>query len=146
MFWPYMAVVDGFQHWAYTNPEDAMNPDNCDAEWTRLWKRFQTFEDLDSSEFDDVIATGWHNKLHIYHVPFYYVEYGMAQLGAIQVWGNALENQKDAVEKYRYALGKGGNATLPDLFEAAGAKFAFDEDMLTYAVNLVDSQIKEMDK
>ena len=146
MFWPYMAVVDGFQHWAYTNPNEAMNPDNCDAEWTRLWKRFQTFDDLDSSEFDDIIATGWHNKLHIYHVPFYYVEYGMAQLGAIQVWGNALKNQKVAVEKYRYALSKGGNATLPDLFEAAGAKFAFDEDMLTYAVNLVDNQIKEMNQ
>ena len=146
MFWPYMAVVDGFQHWAYTNPEEAMNPDNCDAEWTKLWKRFQTFDDLDSSEFEEVIATGWHNKLHIYHVPFYYVEYGMAQLGAIQVWGNALKNQKDAVEKYRYALSKGGNATLPELFEAAGAKFAFDEDMLTYAVNLVDSQIKGMNQ
>ena len=146
MFWPYMAVVDGFQHWAYTSPEDAMDPKNCDAEWTRLWKRFQTFDDLDSSEFEDVIATGWHNKLHIYHVPFYYVEYGMAQLGAIQVWGNALKNQKDAVEKYRYALSKGGNATLPELFESAGAKFAFDEDMLTYAVNLVDSQIKEMNQ
>ena len=146
MFWPYMAVVDGFQHWAYTNPEEAMNPDNCDGEWTRLWKRFQTFDDLDSNEFDDIIATGWHNKLHIYHVPFYYVEYGMAQLGAIQVWGNALKNQKEAVEKYRYALSKGGNATLPDLFKAAGAKFAFDEDMLTYAVNLVDNQIKEMNQ
>jgi len=146
MFWPYMAVVDGFQHWAYTNPNEAMNPDNCDAEWTRLWKRFQTFDDLDSSEFDDIIATGWHNKLHLYHVPFYYVEYGMAQLGAIQVWGNALKNQKEAVEKYKYALSKGGNATLPDLFEAAGAKFAFDEDMLIYAVNLVDNQIKEMNQ
>jgi len=146
MFWPYMAVVDGFQHWAYTNPEEAMNPDNCDAEWTRLWRRFQTFDDLDSNEFEDVIATGWHNKLHIYHVPFYYVEYGMAQLGAIQVWGNALKNQKEAVEKYRYALSKGGNATLPELFEAAGAKFAFDEHMLTYAVNLIDSQIKEMNQ
>ena len=146
MFWPYMAVVDGFQHWAYTNPEDAMDPTNCDAEWTRLWKRFQTFDDLDSSDFEDIIATGWHNKLHIYHVPFYYVEYGMAQLGAIQVWGNALKNQKEAVEKYRYALSKGGNATLPELFEAAGAKFAFDEDMLTYAVNLIDNQIKEMNQ
>ncbi len=144
MFWPYMAVVDGFQHWAYTNPKDAMNPENCDAEWTRLWKRFQTFDDLDYSEFKDVIATGWHNKLHIYHVPFYYVEYGMAQLGAIQVWGNALKNQKKAVEKYRHALSKGGNATLPELFQTAGAKFSFDENMLNYAVNLIEDQIKEL--
>jgi len=146
MFWPYMAVVDGFQHWAYTNPEDAINPANCDAQWTKLWKRFQTFDDLDSTEFEDIIATGWHNKLHIFHVPFYYIEYGMAQLGAIQVWGNALKNQKKAVEKYRYALSLGGNATLPELFEAAGTKFAFDEEMLTYAVNLIDSQIKELNQ
>jgi len=144
MFWPYMAVVDAFQHWAYTNPEEALNPDNCDKEWTSLWKRFQTFEDLDSSEFEDVIATGWHNKLHIYHVPFYYVEYGMAQLGAIQVWGNALKDQSSAVQKYRNALSKGGNATLPELFEAAGAKFEFDEPMLNYAVNLVSDNIKEL--
>ena len=142
MFWPYMAVVDAFQHWAYTNPEDAMNPTNCDAEWTKLWKRFQTFDDLDSSEFDDVIATGWHNKLHIYHVPFYYVEYGMAQLGAIQVWNNALNNQKKAVDMYRHALSKGGNATLPELFDAAGAKFSFDEEMLSNAVDLIDKQIR----
>ena len=142
MFWPYMAVVDAFQHWAYTNPEDAMNPSNCDAEWTKLWKRFQTFDDLDSSEFDDVIATGWHNKLHIYHVPFYYVEYGMAQLGAIQVWNNALNDQKKAVEMYRNALSKGGNATLPELFHAAGAKFSFNEEMLSNAVNLIDKQIR----
>ena len=142
MFWPYMAVVDAFQHWAYTNPEDAMNPSNCDAEWTKLWKRFQTFDDLDSSEFDDVIATGWHNKLHIYHVPFYYVEYGMAQLGAIQVWSNALNDQKKAVDMYRHALSKGGNATLPELFDAAGAKFSFDEEMLSNAVDLIDKQIR----
>ncbi|MDP6592273.1 MAG: M3 family oligoendopeptidase, partial [Candidatus Poseidoniia archaeon] len=144
MFLPYMAVVDAFQHWAYTNPEEAMEPVNCDEKWSNLWKRFQTFEDLDSSEFEDVIATGWHNKLHIYHVPFYYVEYGMAQLGAIQVWGNALKNQENAVKLYRKALSMGGNATLPELFEAAGAKFEFDENMLTYAVNLVDNQIKEL--
>ncbi|MDP7096599.1 MAG: M3 family oligoendopeptidase, partial [Candidatus Poseidoniia archaeon] len=144
MFLPYMAVVDAFQHWAYTNPEKAMEPVNCDNKWSNLWKRFQTFEDLDSSEFEDVIATGWHNKLHIYHVPFYYVEYGMAQLGAIQVWGNALKNQENAVKLYRKALSMGGNATLPELFEAAGAKFEFDENMLTYAVNLVDNQIKEL--
>ena len=144
MFLPYMAVVDAFQHWAYTNPEEAMDSANCDKEWSNLWKRFQTFEDLDSSEFEDIIATGWHNKLHIYHVPFYYVEYGIARLGAIQVWGNALKNQENAVKLYRKALSMGGNATLPELFEAAGAKFEFDENMLTYAVNLVDNNIKEL--
>ena len=144
MFLPYMAIVDAFQHWAYTNPEEAMNPNNCDTKWTELWNRFQVYEDLDSSEFKDVIATGWHNKLHLFHVPFYYVEYGMAQLGALQVWGNALENQKKAVRQYRHALSLGGNATLPELFEAAGAKFEFGENMLEYAINLVDVNLKEL--
>ena len=144
MFLPYMAVVDAFQHWVYTNPEKAMVPNNCDIKWTELWNRFQVYDDLDSSEFEDVIATGWHNKLHLFHVPFYYVEYGMAQLGAIQVWGNALENQKEAVRQYRQALSLGGNATLPDLFEAAGAKFEFGEDMLQYAIDLVETNLKEL--
>ena len=66
----------------------------------------------------------------------------MAQLGAIQVWGNALKDQKKAVERYRYALSKGGNATLPELFEAAGAKFSFNEEMLSHAVDLIDKQIR----
>ena len=144
MFLPYMAVVDAFQHWVYTNPEKAIVPNNCDIKWTELWNRFQVYDDLDSSEFEDVIATGWHNKLHLFHVPFYYVEYGMAQLGAIQVWGNALENQKEAVRQYRQALSLGGNATLPDLFEAAGAKFEFGEDMLQYAIDLVETNLKEL--
>jgi len=144
MFLPYMAIVDAFQHWAYTNPEEAMNPNNCDTKWTELWNRFQVYDDLDSSEFKDVIATGWHNKLHLFHVPFYYVEYGMAQLGALQVWGNALENQEKAVRQYRHALSLGGNATLPELFEAAGAKFEFGENMLEYAINLVDVNLKEL--
>jgi len=144
MFLPYMAIVDAFQHWAYTNPEEAMNPNNCDTKWTELWNRFQVYDDLDSNEFKDVIATGWHNKLHLFHVPFYYVEYGMAQLGALQVWGNALENQKKAVRQYRHALSLGGNATLPELFEAAGAKFEFGENMLEYAINLVDVNLKEL--
>jgi oligoendopeptidase F len=144
MFLPYMAVVDAFQHWVYTNPEKAMIPNNCDIKWTELWNRFQVYDDLDSSEFEDVIATGWHNKLHLFHVPVYYVEYGMAQLGAIQVWGNALENQKEAVRQYRHALSLGGNATLPDLFEAAGAKFEFGEDMLQYAIDLVETNLREL--
>ena len=144
MFWPYMAVVDAFQHWAYTNPVDALNPDNCDSEWTKLWQRFQMSEHIDYSDCDDIIATGWHNKLHIYHVPFYYVEYGMAQLGSIQIWGNSLKDDKKAIEDYRNALSLGGNATLPDLYEAAGAKFSFDDKTLEYAANLIEEQIKDL--
>ena len=144
MFWPYMAVVDAFQHWAYTNPDKALNSDNCDAEWTALWERFQMSEHIDYSGCEDIIATGWHNKLHIYHVPFYYVEYGMAQLGAIQIWGNSLKDDKKAIRDYRAALSLGGNATLPQLYEAAGARFSFDNKTLEYAANLIEEQIKDL--
>jgi len=144
MFWPYMAVVDAFQHWAYTNPVKALNSDNCDSEWTKLWKRFQMSEHIDYSGCEDIIATGWHNKLHIYHVPFYYVEYGMAQLGSIQIWGNSLKNEKKAIQDYRKALSLGGNATLPELYEAAGAKFSFDDKTLEYAADLIEEQIKDL--
>jgi len=144
MFWPYMAVVDAFQHWAYTNPDKALNPDNCDSEWSDLWKRFQMSEHIDYSDCDDIISTGWHNKLHIYHVPFYYVEYGMAQLGSIQIWGNSLQDRKKAIQDYRAALSLGGNATLPELYEAAGAKFSFDDETLLNAANLIEEQISDL--
>ena len=144
MFWPYMAVVDAFQHWAYTNPDKALNPDNCDSEWSDLWKRFQMSEHIDYSDCGDIISTGWHNKLHIYHVPFYYVEYGMAQLGSIQIWGNSLRDRKKAIQDYRAALSLGGNATLPELYEAAGAKFSFDDETLLNAANLIEEQISEL--
>ena len=101
-------------------------------------------EHIDYSGCDDIIATGWHNKLHIYHVPFYYVEYGMAQLGAIQIWGNSLDNEKKAINDYKSALRLGGNATLPELFEAAGAKFSFDDETLEHAASLIEKQIKEL--
>ena len=101
-------------------------------------------EHIDYSDCGDIISTGWHNKLHIYHVPFYYVEYGMAQLGSIQIWGNSLRDRKKAIQDYRAALSLGGNATLPELYEAAGAKFSFDDETLLNAANLIEEQISDL--
>ncbi len=138
-FWPYMAVVDGFQHWVYENPQAALEPANCDRHWTALWNRFMT--GVDWSGFEDVVATGWHRKLHIFQVPFYYVEYGLAQLGACQVWANALKDQASAVAAYRKALALGGTKSLPELYAAAGAKFAFDADTLGAVIRLVEEKL-----
>ena len=142
LFWPYMAVVDAFQHWTYMNLEDAKEPTKCDKKWSELWHRYNPIVEWD--EFQDVVATGWHNKLHLYHVPFYYVEYGIAQLGAIQIWEQAIENQEEAVQKYRNALSLGGNKPLPQLFSATGGKFAFDKEILGHAVDLVLRKIEEL--
>ncbi len=141
LFWPYMAVVDGFQHWVYENPQAAMEPANCDRQWTGLWHRFMA--GVDWTGFEDVLETGWHRKLHIFMEPFYYVEYGLAQLGAAQVWANALKNQSAAVAAYRKALALGGTKSLPELYAAAGAKFSFDSGTLSMVVNLIEEKLAQ---
>lgn len=144
LFWPYMAVVDAFQHWVYENPDLAADTANCDATWGRLWKRFMP--GVDWSGLEDVMVTGWHRKLHIHTVPFYYVEYGLAQLGAVQVWRNSLTDQAGAVAAYRHALSLGGTVSLPELFKAAGARLAFDSDTLREAVTLMEDTIDQLDR
>jgi len=143
-FWPYMAIVDAFQHWVYENPVDGKDPDKCDAAWAALEKRFRPY--IDWSGYEDVMMTGWQRKGHIHQVPFYYVEYGLALLGAVQIWKNALENQEQAVSAYRRALALGGTATLPQLFKTAGARFAFDADTLQEAVDLMESTILSLEQ
>jgi oligoendopeptidase F len=139
LFWPYMAVVDGFQHWVYTHPEQAADPSRCDEAWTELWLRFMP--GVDWSGLEDARATGWHRKLHIHTDPFYYVEYGLAQQGAAQVWANSLLDYPGAVAAYRRALALGGTASLPDLYTAAGAKLAFDAETLARSVLLLENTL-----
>ncbi|HSH01714.1 MAG TPA: M3 family oligoendopeptidase [Anaerolineae bacterium] len=142
LFWPYMAIVANFQHWAYTHGRDAIDPAACDAHWTQLWHRF--LPGIDWSGFEDVLATGWHRKQHIFRYPFYYIEYGMAQLGAIQIWARSQQNKPAAINAYRQALALGGTKTLPDLYTAAGAQFAFDETTVGDAINLLTSTINTL--
>jgi len=142
-FWPYMAIVDAFQHWVYENPEKSIDPVNCDVCWTTLEKRFRPH--LDWSGYEEVMMTGWQRKDHIHFAPFYYVEYGLAQLGAAQIWHNALNNQSSAVQNYRRALQLGCIVPLPDLFKAAGVKLAFDAKTLGEAVELMEKKIGELE-
>lgn len=143
IFWPYMAVVDAFQHWAYTNHAAATDPANCDAKWGELWDRY--IVGVDWSGLEDDKVTGWHRKLHIHRYPFYYIEYGLAQLGAVQVWRGALQDQAGAVARYREALALGASATLPELYTAAGVRFAFDAGTLREAVELIEAQIEQLE-
>ena len=139
LFWPYMAVVDGFQQWAYTHPEQAVVADECDAAWESLWKRFMP--GVDWSGLEEERKTGWHRKLHIFQIPFYYVEYGLAQLGAGQVWRNSLRDQSQAVAAYRNALALGGTVTLPQLYQTAQAKFTFEAGTLGEIVSLMEEKM-----
>jgi oligoendopeptidase F len=107
-----------------------------------LWDRFLPGEDWRGLEEEKV--TGWHRKGHIHGVPFYYIEYGLAQLGAVQVWRNSLSDPKQAVADYRKALSLGGTRTLPELFEAAGARLAFDVPILREAIDLMEETIENL--
>lgn len=143
-FWPYMAIVDAFQHWAYENYDDGINPSKCDEKWAELEVRFRPH--LDWTGYEEVMKTGWQRKDHIHQVPFYYMEYGLALLGAVQIWANAIQDQERAVGQYRQALALGGTATLPESFKAAGARLAFDAQTLKTAVDLMESTIFELEK
>jgi oligoendopeptidase F len=141
LFWPFMAVVDAFQHWAHMHPE-GLDPAACDVKWAELQQRFMP--GVDWSGLDEALMTGWHRKLHIHVAPFYYVEYGLAQLGAVQVWRNALHDQATSLANYRTALALGGTRSLPELYRAAGAKFAFDAQTLRAAVDLIETTIDRL--
>lgn len=142
-FLPYMAVVDTFQHWIYTHPEEALDPANCDAAWDAQWQRF--IPDMDWTGYEEVRQSGWHRKPHIFGSPFYYIEYGMASVGAMQVWRNGRRDHNDALAAYRHALSLGGTQTLPALFAAAGAEFRFDTPMLTELIGLVEQEIETLE-
>ena len=144
LFWPFMAAVDSFQQWVYENPKEAVDPAACDKKWGELWDRF--IPGVDYSGLEEVKVTGWHRKLHIHQLPFYYVEYGLAQLGAVQIFGNARTDQASAVAAYRKALSLGGMVTLPELFATARAKFAFDAPTVKKAVDLMETVVKELEK
>ena len=144
LFWPYMAVVDAFQHWVYENHTAASQPENCDAQWTDLWQRLMV--GVDFSGLEEYVRTGWQRKPHIFEEPFYYVEYGLAQLGAMQIWRNAIQDQAGAVAAYRRALALGGTEPLPDLYAAAGVKFAYDAGTLGEMVRLAEGVIEQLEK
>ena len=142
--WAYVALVDSFQHWIYENPERGADPKKCDAKWKKLFARF--IPGVDYEGIEKYLPAQWQHQSHILQSPFYYIEYGLAQLGAVQIWANALKDPTAATQAYRQALALGATASLPDLFAAAGAKLSFDRKTLQSAVTLIESQIEELEK
>ena len=137
---PWVAVVDQFQHWLYTNP------DHTDAQRTDAWKQiFERFGAgfIDWSEYPEAEANLWQKQLHIFEVPFYYIEYGMAQLGAIAVWKNYKENPEKGLQQYLDALKLGYTKTIKEIYETAGIKFDFSAG---YVKDLAEFVKGELDK
>lgn len=136
-FLPYMAVVDAFQHWVYTS--DELTAADLHAKWDALWDRYSPGVNWTGLEMAK--RTRWHRQGHVFTSPFYYVEYGMAQLGALQIWRNALQDQASALAHYKHALEFGGTKSIPDLFAAAGAKFAFDAHTVGELMALIEQHL-----
>ena len=101
--------------------------------------------DVDWTGHENARVNLWHRQLHIFQYPFYYVEYGIAQLGALQVWANAKRNQAQALEHYHRALALGGSRPLPELFQAAGCRFDFTRQTVQPLIQLVRDELAALD-
>lgn len=137
---PWIAIVDKFQHWVYENPNHTH--EQRTAAWMMILKEFQD-DVIDYSGLETFRSNAWQRQLHLFEVPFYYIEYGIAQLGAIGVWMQFKENKEQAMDNYCKALSLGGTKTLPELYKAAGLTFDFSPDKIKVLMDFVE---KEMNK
>ncbi len=121
---PWIATIDAFQHWIYTNPNHSKE------ERKIAWKEISSKYDTDTvnwSELEMYREFSWHAQLHLFEVPFYYIEYGFAQLGALGIWKNFKKDSLKAIENYKKALSLGYTQSIPAIYETAGVKFDFSE-------------------
>jgi len=140
-FFPWMAAVDAFQHWVYTRPGHTRTERS--AAWNSLLDRFGG--GVDWSGFESARTHSWHRQLHIFLYPFYYVEYGIAQLGALQVWANYRRDPAAGLAAYKAGLALGGSRTLPELFAAAGCRFDFGADTLRPLIQVVRDELGRLE-
>jgi oligoendopeptidase F len=136
---PWIAIIDKFQHWVYENPSHTH--EQRTACWNEILKEFRD-DVIDYSGLENYRSHSWLRQLHLFEVPFYYIEYGIAQLGAIGMWMQFKENKQLAMDNYCKALALGGTKTLPQLFETAGLKFDFSPERIKVLMDFVRSQMQ----
>ena len=134
----HIAGVDAFQAWIYSN-EDGRDRNARDEEWLSVRQRFERSVDWTGLRNERVAR--WYKQSHIFLAPFYYIEYGIAQLGALQVWRNSQSDYGDAVQQYKNALSLGGTRPLRDIYAAAGAKVVFDAETMRELMEVVEENI-----
>jgi oligoendopeptidase F len=143
LFFPHCASVDAFQQWMYLH-EEGRDAGARDQKWLELRRRFEG-PFVDWSGLDAERIARWYQQPHFFGNPFYYIEYGIAQLGALQVWRNNLRDGRDAVRQYRESLALGATRPLPELFRAAGARLIFDSKGMGELVSLVEEELAKLD-
>jgi oligoendopeptidase F len=122
---PWIASIDKFQHWIYTNPKHSV--DERYKYWLEITKDFGSGV-VDYIGLEDNLKRSWQPQLHLFEVPFYYIEYGMAQLGAIALWRTYKQNPKQALQNYKNALALGYTKSIPEIYKTAGIEFNFSPD------------------
>ncbi|MFG0257623.1 MAG: M3 family oligoendopeptidase [Phycisphaerales bacterium JB043] len=138
---PWIATIDAFQHWIYTNPRHSRQERT--AHWNTLVERFGNVVSWDGLE--RTRDTMWQRQGHLFGVPFYYIEYAIAQLGALQLWKIALERGMDeALTLYKRGLSLGGSRPLPELFEASGLRFDFSAETMGGLMELLDRELGKL--
>lgn len=142
--WVMVAAGDAFQHWIYANPEQSRDAVQASKVFGALQARY--FAGIDFSGLEHYRDFAWQRTLHYYLVPHYYIEYGIAQLGATQVWQNSVRDASAALAQYKSALALGGTVSLPQLFSTAGARFAFDADTFAAAVTAIERETEELER
>ncbi len=140
---PWIATIDAFQHWLYTNPTHTV--EERTAAWLQVAKRFDTGL-TNMTGYEHYLANSWQKQLHLYEVPFYYIEYGFAQLGAIAMWRNVLLNKKTGLDGYKNMLSKGYTVTIPELYQAGGIKFDFTPEYVGELFAFVWQELEALKK
>jgi oligoendopeptidase F len=138
---PWIAQIDEFQHWVYETPTHS--PAERHAKWVEISKAYGTGL-TDWTGFEDVQATSWQRQLHLFEVPFYYIEYGIAQLGALGVWKNSLQDFRKAIDNYKIALSVGYTQTIPEIYKQAGIRFDFTESYLKELADFVRGELNKL--
>jgi oligoendopeptidase F len=141
-FFPWMATVDAFQHWIYTHPGHTR--DERKTFWLSLMDRFGGAEDW--TGFESARAHMWHRQLHIFEIPFYYVEYGIAQLGALQLWQASRRDLPSTLDHYLAGLSLGGSRPLPELFHTTGLAFDFTDKTIAPLMRNVKEALAELEE
>ncbi|PSR11489.1 MAG: M3 family oligoendopeptidase [Bacteroidetes bacterium] len=135
---PWIATIDKFQHWIYTHPEH--NREERKVVWTQLFKTFNS-DIIDHEGIEEYAAHLWHKQLHLFEVPFYYIEYGIAQLGAIAIWKQYRSQPAQTVERFRTALRLGYTRSISEIYHTAGIEFNFSREYLHDLGQFVKAEI-----
>lgn len=137
---PWIATIDAFQHWVHTNPGHSKE------ERTKVWRNLRSRfgADVEWDGIEELRDIGWHRQLHLFTYPFYYIEYGIAQLGALQIWLQSLESIEFALENYADSMKLGGSKPLPELFSTAKLEFSFDPNTVRSLIEAVQDKLADL--